>query len=320
MGFLPMDQNDLKLIEAIATKAAKEEVADQRDLLVQGAVNKILADPAFDKLRMDIKEGIETSVEASLKRRYMWLGIIMAALVGGGAAGIFNAYLAAISKDAITKVIQSEMLLEQNNGKILEEQNKLDEARKQADAISKQFEEQKRVYQTQNEVLNSNLARQQFAASIMEQSLAALEDVRAKLAAKGIETVPTQTVKDLNEKASQLKSQIDLGRFRVFLHVSQGAIEEPYFSKIQSAIRAAGFVLVSTERDNDLGGTRVDYFNVRDCVGARTVASLIDDNLPRGSQKVLLKPHEAINPPGWLGVWLSSKSPLPPPAGAQECS
>jgi hypothetical protein len=210
-------------------------------------------------------------------------------------------------------------MLDENNKRISEAQGELDSVKLEAVKLSAQLKDQTRIYQTQNAALATGAEQQQAAANLLGQTLKTLEDVRSKLADRGIETVPAQMVEDLNQKLSKLKSQMDFSRFRIFLHVSPGAVEDATRLKIESAIREAGFVLVSTERDTDFGGTRVDYFNSTDCAAARAIATLIDSNLPVGSSKVLLKPHEALNPPGWLGVWLSSRSSRQSPAGATVC-
>lgn len=95
-----------------------------------------------------------------------------------------------------------------------------------------------------------------------------------------------------------------LQRFVVFIHASGG--NSDLVDRVTKALAARRYNVKGADDQGIVGGAAIDYFRDEDREGAEAIRSIVNGVLPEGSAKVEVRKQAITNPPGYIGVWLSS--------------
>src|SRR4051812_15816034 len=95
-----LEASDQELITLRVSKQVEGALRESRSSLVDDIVARLTADERLTLFEGRLRTKVEGEVEASLKKRYTAIAIVVAALVGGGSAGVTQAILGSLNKEA----------------------------------------------------------------------------------------------------------------------------------------------------------------------------------------------------------------------------
>lgn len=257
-------------------------------------------------------EKIYNAVEAQLKFRYGWIGLITAALIGGGAYTVISG-LTASAKEELNKATYVISEAEKELDELGKRSSSMsDDLQSKRDAIEK-LQDSLAQFQAQEAATNEQFAtmRENIASNIalLEEANATVRKVIAEVEQKtGTKLLAaTASLEALTKNVDQANVKLQNGEYRIYLHTGGAkALGNEFLSNVASTLRYNGFtVMGSDEQWDKVGGSGVDYFVEQDLPVAQAVANAINSILPKGAPQVQPRFQKAVrDQQGTLGLWL----------------
>jgi hypothetical protein len=319
---MPLSDSDRESIELQIIQQVQKNIEASLDGIVDRATVSTLADERIKLFSAQLKDQVEAKVSASLTARYTWIGLVTAALIGGGSAGVTSLFVAQFNKQTIDSLNENLATFKVLNGELTDMKAK---SRSTIDQIT---EIERRALQAQQTFDSTNTA----ISSLQNTVVASTELLKAttstlQVLSKNFEDVQTGkktsavvSADDAAKLATSVKStaaRADAVRFRVFLHFGSVTLRQANEAAILAVLRDAGYIVVGQDiSDDDKGGSGIDYFYPADCAGAAAIQALVMGALPTGAAEIPLRQQSVYNRPGTIGIWISSKPPVVP---SQSC-
>jgi hypothetical protein len=314
MKTMALEQSDRELLDLIISQRVREAMTDQRASIIDDTVAHLVSDSRFAALESQLRDKVECSVETTLKRRYTAVAFVTAALVGGGAAAMTQAYLTSINHETTDLLGKNKAELDAYHDFMVKSREDLRNTTKLFDPLKEDIESNIAVISTQNAVTEAQQRHAEQTLTLLAdttKTLGLLKSEADELIQKtgGKSAVSKDDIIKLQEDVSRLQASMAPSRYRIFLHFGNRNLGPELEAKIKAEFSENGFIVVGTDRKDDFGGSGIDYFYDRDCIGAQKVRELLLKVLPRDASTPPLRKQSVINQPGTLGVWITSKTP-----------
>jgi len=319
---MPLSDSDRESIELQIIRQVQKNIEGSLDGIVDKVTTKISADERMKLFAAELRDRVEAKVSEALTARYTWIGLVTAALIGGGSAGVTSFFVGQFNKQTADSLNEHLATFKVLNGELADMKSKSRNTIDQIAEIEKRAVEAQKTFDSTNTAIsslnNTVVASTQLlkaTTSTLEVLSKNFEDVQA-----GRKPSAAASADDVAKLATSVKStaaRADAVRFRVFLHFGNATLQQANEAAILAAFRDAGYIVAGQDiSDDDKGGSGIDFFYPADCTGAAAIQALVMGALPAGATEIPLRQQSVYNRPGTIGVWISSK---PPVAASRSC-
>ncbi|MBA1149180.1 hypothetical protein H0Z60_19210 [Ectothiorhodospiraceae bacterium WFHF3C12] len=252
-------------------------------------------DERSELMSRQIADRVTESVESSLRRRYSWIGLVTAFVLGGVGYGLITA----VVKDANESVLRAQVLLDDSEQKLERIDALADRSREQLGSLEEDMRAtQARLEDRAKEIDELLSARRQDVDNLgrtaqqIEELWASVRDLNERLAETGL-TSPESTsgAGEMAEDASSWKERIDrlaeenayvqeriaTSRTTVYLQVARLSSEAA--EAVTTALSNAGYSVPDPQLVRGVPGQQVRYFHSADRSAAEAVGQAASDAL-----------------------------------------
>lgn len=278
-------------------------------------------------LSRQIADRVAESVESSLRRRYSWIGLVTAFVLGGVGYGLITA----VVKDANESVLRAQVLLDDSEQKLERIDKLADQSREQLESLEDDMRAtQSRLEGRAKEIDELLSARQQDVDNLgrtarqIEELWASVRALNERLAAAApMSPESTNGPGDRAGEASSWKERIDrqaqetayvqerIATSRTTVYIQVARLSNEAAEAVRTALSNAGYSVPDVDLVRGVPEQQVRYFHSTDRTAAESVGQEASDALKAsGASDAVVKVVDLTDWPqkkpreGTVELWL----------------